>query len=177
MPIKVVIIGPESTGKSTLAEQLAAAFGCQWVPEYARTYLEHLEREYTYADLLEIAKGQMKMEDMYALKKSDLLICDTDLHVVQVWSQHKFGQVDPWILQEIDKRKYDLYLLTDIDIPWENDPLREHPEPEMRLYFSQIYRKLIEATGVPFFTISGNNDQRIQSAVAIVNSLLSAKGT
>jgi NadR type nicotinamide-nucleotide adenylyltransferase len=176
MSIKVVIIGPESTGKSTLAAQLAAHFGCQWVPEFARTYLEEINREYAYPDLLAIAKGQVKMEDDYASKQQKLLICDTDLHVVQVWSQHKFGKVDPWILREIQNRRYDLYLLTDVDIPWENDPLREHPEPEMRMYFKKRYMDLIKATGVPYSTISGTMEERLQRAVGVVQSLFASKG-
>ena len=124
MPHKIVVIGPESTGKSTLSKSLAEYFKCPWVPEYAREYLEKLKGQYTYDDLLKIAKGQINKEETAIKKTENLLICDTDLHVIKVWSQHKFGKVHSWVEQLITDRKYDLYLLTDIDIPWENDPQR-----------------------------------------------------
>jgi NadR type nicotinamide-nucleotide adenylyltransferase len=166
MCFKVVIIGPESTGKSTLAQGLSAYFDCLWVPEYARRYLEEKKENYEYSDLLAIAKGQIDLEDKLAQSAKELLICDTNLHVIQVWSDHKFGTSDPWILDQIQKRRYDFYLLTDIDIPWEDDPQREHPQPEMRKYFMEKYRELVSATGVPFAVISGNQEQRLESAIA-----------
>lgn len=162
---KVVVIGPESTGKSTLSAALARHFGCPWVPEFAREYLERLARPYAYEDLLDIGKGQIRLEDELAKEADDLLLCDTDLHVVQVWSQHRFGKVHPWILEQIRVRKYDLYLLTDIDIPWTDDPLREHPSPEMRQYFFDQYLRLVNATGVPFSIVSGTGIERFEFCV------------
>jgi NadR type nicotinamide-nucleotide adenylyltransferase len=165
---KVVIIGPESTGKSTLAENLADHFGCLWVPEYARTYLENLGKTYVYDDLLKIAKGQLSLEDEMSLNSSKLLICDTDLNVVKVWSEHKFGKVHPWIEAQIKMRKYDLYLLTDIDIPWQDDPQREHPDPTMRRYFFELYRQILEDCGVPFEIVSGTEMNRRGFATEII---------
>ncbi|MFD2034111.1 AAA family ATPase [Belliella marina] len=162
---KVVIIGPESTGKSTLSKALAATFGEHWVYEYARQYLNDLGRTYQYEDLLEIAKKQIGLEDKKLKKSKNILFIDTDLNVIKVWSDHKFGKTDPWILEQIKKRKYDLYLLTDIDIPWEDDPQREHPNPEMRSHFFNIYKDLLQASGIPFEIISGGYDERFVSAM------------
>ncbi|SFN79262.1 nicotinamide-nucleotide adenylyltransferase, NadR type [Chitinophaga sp. YR627] len=170
--LKVVVIGPESTGKSTLSEQLAAHYQTMWVPEYARQYLEALPRPYEQSDLLSIAKGQLAQEDQLAARANRLLICDTDLHVIKVWSEHKYGNCDPEILQIIQDRKYDLYLLTYIDIPWEEDPQREHPDPAMREYFYNVYRELVMASGVPWVEIRGSLEERIASAIAAVDKLL-----
>jgi NadR type nicotinamide-nucleotide adenylyltransferase len=169
---KVVVIGPESTGKSTLSQALAAHFSAPWVPEYARTYIEKLDGPYDYDDMLVIAKGQLEWEDLHAQKADQLLICDTDLHVIKVWSEHRFGKVHDWISEQIQLRKYDVYLLTDIDIPWQEDPQREHPEPEMRQYFFELYRNLISQTGVPFEIISGTEPERIQKSVKTIRKHL-----
>ncbi|GHB39387.1 AAA family ATPase [Mongoliitalea lutea] len=169
---KVVIIGPESTGKSTLAQQLAAHFNCLWVEEYAREYLENLGRLYEYDDLLRIAQGQIALEDRIAAQSDKLLICDTDLHVIQVWSEHKYGKVHDWVMQQIEQKGYDLYLLTDIDIPWEEDPLREHPDPAQRLYFWELYQSIVEKSGVPYQIISGTHEIRLQRAIKRVQALL-----
>ena len=164
----IAIIGPESTGKSTLSEALAAALHTVWVPEYAREYLEMIDRPYTEADLVQIAKGQIANENMAMSIATNYLVCDTDLNVVKVWSEHKYGQCHPWILEEIATRKYDLYLLTDIDIPWEHDPMREHPDAGMRQYFYNIYKDIVMQSGVPWTNISGDADQRTHKAMEAV---------
>lgn len=168
---KIVVIGPESTGKSTLSAQLAAHYQTLWVPEFAREYLTQLNRPYEQEDLLQMAKGQLKSEDTAAEKANELLICDTDLHVIKVWSEAKYGDCDPRILELIASRKYDLYLLTYIDIAWEDDPLREHPKPEEREYFYQIYRDIVMNSGTPWADIRGGYEQRLQTAIAAVGSL------
>ncbi|WP_373522001.1 AAA family ATPase [Aquiflexum sp.] len=165
---KIVVIGPESTGKSTLSKSLAAYFNCPWVSEYAREYIERLDRPYKYEDLLEIAKGQINEEEEAMKQAEGLLVCDTDLHVIKVWSQHKFGKTHPWIEQQISNRKYDLYLLTDIDIPWENDPQREHPEPEKREYFFKIYKQIVINSGLPYKIISGSLKERLMESVEFI---------
>ncbi len=133
---RIVIIGPESTGKSTLTSGLACYFDTVFVQEYAREYLEELSRPYLEEDLLIMARRQVALEEERAMQaRNGLLFCDTDLQVIKVWSEDKYGRCDPWILGQIAVRKYDLYLLTDIDMLWQDDPLREHPEPEMRAYF------------------------------------------
>jgi NadR type nicotinamide-nucleotide adenylyltransferase len=161
---KIVVIGPESTGKSTLTKGLAEEFGEPWVPEYAREYLEKLNRTYEYEDLLEIAKGQIALESDAERKAEKFLFCDTNLHVIDVWSQHKFGKTDPWITKTLQEKHYDFYLLTDIDMPWQYDPQREHPAPEMRRHFFSLYEKIVRESGVPFDVFSGNEKKRLESA-------------
>jgi NadR type nicotinamide-nucleotide adenylyltransferase len=170
--LKVVVIGPESTGKSTLSAQLAEHYKTMWVPEYARQYLEELSRPYEQHDLLTIAEGQLALEDRLATEANRLLICDTDLHVVKVWSEHKYGNCDPQILEHISSRRYDLYLLTYIDIPWEEDPQREYPDPAMREHFYHIYKDLVAASGTPWVEIKGSIEERRQLAIAAVDKLL-----
>ena len=169
-PKRILILGPESTGKSTLAEDLANHFGEPWVPEYAREYLEKIDRPYRFEDLVEIGKGQMKLEDQMAEKAKKFLFCDTDLRVIHIWAEHRFDKTDPWVLEEIARRKYDLILLTDTDLPWSPDPLREHPEPEMRAYFLNKYLNLAKESGFPSEIIQGERLDRLSQAVMAINS-------
>ena len=168
---KIVVLGPESTGKSTLSQKLAAHYNTVWTPEYAREYIENLSRPYEQHDLLAIARGQLQLEDEKAQQASNLLICDTDLYVIKVWNEHKYGQCDPQILEQIASRRYDLYLLTYIDIPWENDPQREYPAPQMREYFYRIYRDIVMNSGVPWADIRGSYAEREAKAIAAVDAL------
>ncbi|UII28540.1 ATP-binding protein [Fulvivirga maritima] len=127
---KVVITGPESTGKSTLSSLLAKQFGTVWVPEFARGYIDQLSREYQEDDLIAIAQGQLNSEKAKAVEaKNGLLICDTELIVIKIWAEHKYGSCPPEIIKGIKENRYELYLLTYIDIPWEEDPQREKPTP------------------------------------------------
>ncbi len=171
MPKRILILGPESTGKSTLAEKLAEHFAEPWVPEVARNYLEKLDRPYAYEDLLQIGKQQMQLEDELAMQAQHFLFCDTDLRVIQVWSQHRYGKVDPWVLEEIARRTYDLILLCAPDLPWQADPLREHPELEMRQQFFEIYQRLTEASGISWILVSGDTDKRLSTAIQAAGSL------
>lgn len=169
---RVVIIGPESTGKSTLTVQLAAHFQATAVAEFARVYLENMNRPYLQQDLVEMALGQIKTEDDAAQNsKNNWLFCDTDLHVIKVWSESKYNTCDETVLQLIAGRKYDFYILTDIDMPWQNDPLREHPEPEMRQYFFNIYKDIVLNTGLPFVIVKGNEEERLNRAIEALGQL------
>ena len=170
-PKRILILGPESTGKSTLAEKLAKHFAEPWVPEVAREYLEKLDRPYAYDDLLQIGKQQMRTEDELAMQAQNYLFCDTDLRVIQVWSQHRYGKVDPWVLEELARRTYGLILLCAPDLPWQADPLREHPELEMRQQFFEIYQQLSQASGIPWILVSGDTAQRLSTAIQAVGSL------
>jgi NadR type nicotinamide-nucleotide adenylyltransferase len=163
---KIVIIGPESTGKSTLSKALAEQLNTVWVPEYARTYLEQHGQAYHYEDLTAIAKGQLASEEEWVQQANKYLICDTDLYVLKVWSEHKYGQVDAFILEAIAQRHYDAYILCDIDMPWSADPLREHPDPEMRQYFYNIYKDIVLHSGKPFSIVSGHEEERLAQALA-----------
>src|SRR5688500_989467 len=131
---KIVILGPESTGKSSLCKQLANHYQTEWCPEYAREYLLKHGIDYSYEDLLVIAKGQIALEESYQSTASsqqpaasDLLFIDTNMYVMKVWCEFVFGKCHKYILDQIVQRKYDLYLLCNIDLPWIKDELREYP--------------------------------------------------
>ena len=168
--IKVAVIGPECTGKSELSEFLADHFKTDWVPEYARGYVNNLVRPYEQHDLLAIAHGQMRVEDEWARDAKNLLICDTNLYVIKIWSEFKFGNCDEEILEQIKSRKYDLYLLTYIDIPWQEDPLREHPDKREQLY--DIYLNEMKNQPVPFIEIKGEREFRRKTALDAIARLL-----
>ena len=170
-PKRILILGPESTGKSTLAEDLANHFGEPWVPEFAREYLEKLERPYQFEDLTEIGKGQVNLEDQLAEKAQKFIFCDTDLRVIHIWSEHRFGKTETWILEAIQRRNYDLILLTDTDLPWGPDPLREYPELEMRQYFFEKYRSLSVQSGFPFLIVSGDRAKRLKISAEAVEKV------
>lgn len=174
---RVVVLGPESTGKSTLCEQLAGHFSTSWVPEYARKYLLERGAQYTYDDLLHIAQQQIMLEDQYAVKlaetnRSPLLFIDTDLYVMKVWCEYVFGKCHSWILDQIALRSYNLYLLCDTDLPWVEDELREYPDLESRRELYYIYKDIMLNQPVAWMNISGNYEQRLTKAVKVVNELL-----
>ncbi|HTE34363.1 MAG TPA: ATP-binding protein [Chryseolinea sp.] len=167
---KVAVIGPECTGKSAISEYLAGYFHTGWVPEYARGYINNLVRPYVESDLLTIAHGQMRIEDEWVRDSSKLVICDTNLYVIKVWSEFKFGRCDQDILKNIASRHYDLYLLTYVDIPWEQDPSREHPNKREELY--QIYLNEMNHQSVPYVEIKGEREHRQKTAVDAIEKLL-----
>jgi len=168
---RIVVIGPESTGKSTLSAALAQSLHTNWVPEYARTYLDSLRRPYGYKDLLCMARGQQQQEKDLAATASRFLICDTDLQVIRVWSEHRYQNCHLSILQSLATTHTDLYLLTDIDFPWQPDPQREHPQPHMRRYFFNVYKSIVMESKRPFALLSGNAEQRLHAALAAILNL------
>ncbi len=167
---KIVITGPESSGKTTLARQLAQHLKTEAVEEYAREYLNQLSRPYVETDLLEIAKGQLANEQAHESGKGGVLIIDTSLEVIKIWSEVKFGRVDPWILEALEKHKKDFYLLCRPDLPWEFDPLRENPNDRWLLY--DLYEKQLKSMQVPFAVISGPGEQRFNNAVRELRKFL-----
>ena len=167
--IKISITGPESTGKSWLAEQLAKHYATAWVPEFARTYLEEIGRPYTFGDILFIAQQQHKSE-VGAGKHSDLIFCDTDFCVTRIWCQVKYGKCHPWIDSELDKNEYGLYLLCDTDLPWQYDPLREHPEMRQELF--AMYHNLLKEKHFNFRIVRGMDENRLQNAIRFVDEFL-----
>jgi len=168
--IKIAIVGPESTGKSSLALALSRHFNCQFVPEVARDYLEKHGPDYTYEDLLKIAKLQCKTEDLQLAKNPPILICDTTLMVIKIWSEFTFQRCDDEILSEERSRRYDLFLLTDIDLPWVPDPLREHPDKRKEL-FTIYYRYLIRSSRL-FQIIFGSDEERTNRAIQLITAYL-----
>ncbi len=167
---KVAVIGPECTGKTDLSRFLASHFKTEWVQEYARAYLDKLNRPYDQSDLLKIAHGQLRLEDEWSQGAKKVLICDTNLIVIKVWSEDKFGNCDAEILKRMHERHYDLYLLTDIDVPWEEDPQREHPK--RREHFLKVYQDEAAASKIPTVVISGPREQRRKSAIGAVDKIL-----
>ncbi len=167
---KVAIIGPECTGKTDLSKYLASYFKTEWVPEYARAYLDKLNRAYDQSDLTKIAHGQLRVEDEWMQNANRVLICDTNLIVMKVWSEEKFGVCDPEIIKAMNSRHYDLLLLTNIDIPWEEDPQREHPQK--REYFWDIYKKEAAGSKIPTIEISGHREERRKKAIEGIEKIL-----
>jgi NadR type nicotinamide-nucleotide adenylyltransferase len=170
---KVVIIGPESTGKSTLCSQLAEHYKTLWVPEYAREHLLKEGMNYSYDDLLHIAKKQLALEDEYAARlKNGILFIDTDMYVMKVWCEFVFGRCHQWILDRIAERKYDQYLLCSTDLEWVKDELREYPDLESRLKLFHTYKDILINQSVSWKEIKGNYSERLDSAVNAVDRLL-----
>lgn len=166
---KIVAIGPESTGKSTLTQQLAAHYETTFVPEYAREYIEKLGRNYEENDLLEIAKGQIRLEEQELLMAKNYLFCDTDLTVIKVWSLNAYQRCNELILEMLNNQRYDLYLLCGVDIPWEYDPQREHPR--LRSYFYEIYKQELQKRNLPFIELEGTREIRLQMAIQKIKTL------
>lgn len=168
---RIAVIGPESTGKTALAERLAAHYGTEAVPEIARGWIRQLDRPYRQDDLLEICRLQEEAEDQRLAQNPPVLICDTNLTVIRIWSIFKYGTVEPLIEERENGRKYDLILLTDIDLPWITDPLREHPENRKEL-FSIYYRALMGA-GVEFQVVFGSGEDRFRRAISLAEGVVS----
>jgi NadR type nicotinamide-nucleotide adenylyltransferase len=168
---KIVVLGPESTGKSTLCAELAKHYNTSWCPEYARQFLNENGTKYSYEDLLTIAKGQLAGEDAHVENASDLLIIDTDMYVMKVWCEYVFNNCHPFILEQINSRKYDAYLLCDIDLPWTADEMREYPNEEPRRELFTIYKELLINQNTPWGIVQGTRDARTQNAVALIKEL------
>lgn len=198
---KIVIIGPESTGKSSLCEGLAAHYQTSWVREYAREYLLAHGMNYTFEDLTTIAKGQLALEDEgakmvvqkigarvggeaaetpmmadgagmnVAATRDPILFIDTDMYVMKVWSEFVFGRCESWILDQIGKRQYDAYLLCKTDLPWVKDELREYPDLVSREKLYHIYRDILINQSTPWAEIGGQEHQRLEAAIDAVERL------
>lgn len=164
---RIVIIGPESTGKSTLCKDLSSHFSCDYVLEYAREYLEVNGAAYELEDVLRMAKGQICSESELP-KEIPYHFLDTNLYVFKVWIEEKYGKQIQWIEDAIEMTSYDMYLLCDIDLPWEEDEYREHGHPDERQRLFKRYKELLELDGTPYHIISGSKEERIQQALKIL---------
>ncbi|WP_256010792.1 AAA family ATPase [Desertivirga xinjiangensis] len=167
---KIAVVGPESTGKSTISEQLAAHYRTIWVPEFARGYCERLTEPCTWQDEINMFQGQIALEKQLLPDANRILICDTTFITVKIWSDYTFGKAPQEVLDELPKHPYDLYLLMDIDLPWQDDPLRDFPH--LREYFMNIWHKELQALNANYTVISGSDEQRLQNAIYTVNQYL-----
>ncbi len=167
---RIAITGPESTGKSQLAEELAKHYQTLWVAEYAREYLEKINRPYHYDDILQIAKEQLDRENIAAEKANKILFCDTDFTVTKIWCEFKYKQCHQWINEQFLHHKYDLYLLCNTDLPWEFDPQRENPNEREELF--QIYQKTLIEAAFPFVVINGIGEERLGNAIGFIAKVL-----
>lgn len=171
--IKIAIFGPESTGKTTLATQLAAYYKTVWVPEFARDYLqEKLDSGRGICDIddmLPIAYGQTKLENESALMANKYLFCDTNLMVTKVFSELYYNFCDSLLDKAARAHQYDLFFLTDIDVPWEDDGLRDSPEGRESVF--EVFKQSLIDNNKPFITISGDKESRLQKAISIIEDL------
>jgi NadR type nicotinamide-nucleotide adenylyltransferase len=166
---KIALIGPESTGKSELSEKLALHFNTEWVQEYARTYVATLNRPYELNDIITIAKKQIEIEKEKEKSANDFLFIDTELIIAKVWAEDVYNTCPDFILQELEKQQYDLYLLTLPDLPWIDDGIRENPH--RRDYFFNAYKKELTQRQFNFVEISGLGEQRLQNALKAIKAL------
>lgn len=172
MNYRIAITGPESTGKSTLAAQLAHYFKAVKVDEFSRIFLEKQGGTYTYPDILEIAKAQFQL-NIIAKPENGFVFFDTELLVTYVWCLFKYKKVHPWIEENIQNQGIDLFLLTKPDLPWQPDPLREHPDKLNELF--QLYRQSLNKFNLPFEVIGGLGPDRLKNAVEAVQKRLISK--
>lgn len=168
---RIVILGPESTGKTDLCRALSSHFSEPWIPEYAREYMEALNRDYTYDDVELIARQQLREQQeapqLYANAK--YLFFDTDLVITKVWFLHKFNRTPDWLQSALESSEVDLYLLCKPDIPWEYDPVRENPE--LRDYLYEWYQRELEMLGRACVAIGGLGKERLHQAITAIQKL------
>lgn len=172
--LKIVLFGPESTGKTTLAQKLAQHFNTQWAPEYMREYLQRKwDKEQTVCqphDMLPIARGQMALENKAAAKANKVLFCDTNLLELVVYSRAYYDEfVDPTLLKHALKAQYDLYFLTYIDVPWVEDDLRDRPGQRQEMFAR--FKDTLEKNDLPYRVLRGNLQQRFEKAIKIIEEL------
>ena len=167
---KIAVVGPESTGKSTMSAYLAEHYHTVWVPEFARDYCAALTEPPTWQDEINMFYGQIALEKEHLPKANKLLICDTTFITVKIWSDYTFGRSPQEVLDELPKHPYDLYLLLGIDLPWEEDPLRDFPH--MRDHFMDVWHKELKGLNANYITVSGTGQERYDNAVAAIDGFL-----
>ncbi len=150
------LIGPESTGKSTLASYLAKRYNGILVPEYARTYMENLNRPYTFEDVEAIARHQISLLQSLTNEKmrkceNEKIFFDTELIVTKVWFEHKYNKCPDWLIEALHRYPMDVYLLCYPDLPWVPDPVRENPDIRLELF--NRYEAEIQALNIPYYII------------------------
>jgi HTH-type transcriptional repressor of NAD biosynthesis genes len=173
---RVLIFGPESTGKTTLARQLSERFETSWVAEHARTLVEQKNNVVDESDVAPIVWGQMEQEEQAALRCNRLLFCDTDTITTTVYARHFYGQCPAWVQRLADERigRYDLILFCDTDIAWQHDPQRDprHAQGDFRNYFRDLFEAELLSRGRKYFVVRGQGQERVESAARIVREQL-----
>lgn len=168
--IKIAIVGPESTGKSTISKSLAQHYQTVWVPEYARFYCASLQNTCTLQDELNMFFGQLALEDaMETIAKNNLLICDTTFLTVKVWCDYQLGNTPQIVLEKLKTHHYDFYLIMDIDLPWQPDPLRDFKD--MGEHFMQVWHTELQALNAKYKVVSGKED-RLQNAIDAIDDFI-----
>lgn len=168
--LKIVLTGPESSGKTTLATQLAVAMNTFWVKEFARAFLNSLGRPYQHSDLVSILRGQLAWEAWYGEKCTNVLVCDTDWTVLYIWEQYRFAPQKALIQIPENASDQVFYGLCTPDFTWQPDPLREHPH-ERDALFAQ-YEQLLRAQNLPFTVLSGSPEKRLAQILQTVQNIL-----
>jgi NadR type nicotinamide-nucleotide adenylyltransferase len=166
---RIILTGPESTGKTMLSTELAARFNMPFIPEYAREYILNLGRQYTYNDVVHIAKKQVELMEFYSAQKSEYLFIDTYLIITKVWFDKVFHRCPEWIDIEISKTINDLYLLCRPDIPWVPDRVRENGG-HMREVLFDLYENELKNAGLNYAYVEGDGEDRIKNAILQINT-------
>jgi len=167
---KIAILGPESTGKSKVATRLSEHFNAGFVPEYSREYFHGREYKYNIDDLVSIGRGQIENENVIADQSQNMLICDTELITISVWSQIVFNKVPSYITEMIQKSSYNLFLLCNLDVEWTADPLRRNEHN--RQYIYNLFVKELERYNFNYRIVAGIGDERLKNAVNFVDEYL-----
>lgn len=167
---KIIFTGPECSGKTTLSKKIAKKFKLPLVPEYARIFLDKTNGNYEYKDLKKIAKGQLKLElqKTQIKNQNNIIICDTDLQVIKLWSIIKYGKCDSFILQNQNKEA--LYILCKPDFAWEYDYLRENPYNRKEIF--DIYLKELIQNNLKYTIVEGPNNKREKKLTKLVKKLI-----
>jgi len=182
--IKIVLFGPESTGKTVLAQALAAHYDTLWVPEFARSYLENKIAFYDglgksseeiclESDIPPIVMGQIASEDSISDQAKKLIFFDTNPLQTSVYVKYYYQKKYDWLINLLQIRTYDHYLLMDIDIAWEADPLRDRPNNRLEIF--ELFKNELDARDIPFTLVNGNAENRINNAIKAVDILLIEK--
>lgn len=170
---KIVLYGPESTGKSTLSRKLAQNYNTIYIEEFARDYLQEKynrnQQAASYDDIMPIAIGQRMAENTAIDRATDYLFCDTDVLETYVYCKAYFDKVPDELLKAVHSSQYDLYLLMDIDTPWTNDDLRDRPE-DRKLFFN-LFKMALDEFDKPYYLISGLGDTRLKNALKALQTL------
>ncbi len=173
-PVRIVITGPESTGKTNISDYLSRRYGAVWIPEYARFYVSSLRNKYDYSDIVTIAKKQIEDYHKYSSGESRIVIFDTWLIITKIWFLEVFHKYPDWLDESINELTISLYLICAPDIPWEKDMVRENGG-DNRMYLFDKYREEIEKLNIPYNIISGNGEERFIAAGKVVSEFLKTK--